>query len=263
VNRTLQYGFIAAGIVAVILTIGFYFQMSWATSLWPWPDGRLTYIFAASITAAIAAPIIWMGPSAEWGAAFSGAINLIIQAGGMAIFMLQFSSMSEQPNLVTYALVFGAFALVNVGVLFWSRRHHTRDTRLTPRPVKYSFAVFVVLLVIFSIGLLLKSPNIFPWPLKPETSVLIGWVFAGTALYFGYAVIHPLWNDARGQLLGFLAYDLILILPFLAHFAVVEPEHRLSLTIYTGVLIYSGALAVYYLFIYKATRSWGVVTNQS
>jgi len=64
--------------------------------------------------------------------------------------------------------------------------------------------------------------------------------------------------DARGQLLGFLAYALILILPFLAHFATVEPEHRLSLTIYTGVLIYSGALAIFYLLIYRPTRSWAI-----
>jgi hypothetical protein len=255
VKRGLRYGFVIAGIVAIILTVGFYFQMTWATGLWPWPDGRLTYIFAASITAAIAAPLIWMGLTAEWGAAFYGAINLIIQAGGIAIFLTQFQASSQQ-NLGIFILVFGAFALVNVGVLFWSRRYSTRDPRLTPRPVRYSFAVFVVLLVIFAIGLLFQSPNIFPWPLKPETSVIIGWVFAGTAAYFAFGALRPRWNDARGQLLGFLAYDLILILPFLAHFTTVEPEHRLSLTIYTGVLVYSGALAVYYLFLHKPTRSW-------
>ena len=72
------------------------------------------------------------------------------------------------------------------------------------------------------------------------------------------ALRSPRWHSARGQLLGFLAYDLILIGPFLAHFNTVNPVHRLSLTIYTLVLVYSGALAVYYLFVNKTTRSWRI-----
>jgi hypothetical protein len=253
-GRPIQVGFLVVGVVAVILTIGFYFQMPWATSLWMWPDGRLTYIFVASITAAIAAPIFWMGLTRDWGAAAGGAVNLIVQAGGMALFLIQLSSSENRPELLAYVLVFAAFALFNVGVFFWGRRFPIHETRPTPRPVYYSFVVFVVLLVIFAVALLLKSPNIFPWPLKPETSVVIGWVFVGTAVYFSYPFVRSGWSNAIGQLLGFLAYDIILIVPFLGHFNEVLPEHRLSLTIYTGVLIYSGALAIYYLFIHKATR---------
>jgi hypothetical protein len=230
--------------------------MPWATGLWMWPDGRLTYIFIASITAAIAAPVVWMGLKREWKPAAGGAINLLVQAGGMALFMAQFSSQTSQPNLMVYALVFGIFALGNVGIYFWSRRYPLRDTRPTPRPVYYSFVIFVILLVGFSIALLLKMPLIFPWPLLPETSVLIGWVFAGTAIYFAYPFLRSGWGNAEGQLLGFLAYDIILIIPFLQHFSTVLPEHRLSLTIYTGVLIYSGALAIYYLFLHKKTLIW-------
>lgn len=254
--KRLQYAFIAIGIVAIILTIGFYFQMHWATSLWLWPDGQLTYVFIASITAAIAAPMIWMGLAREWNAAMGGAVNLTIQAGGMAFFLIQLSSMNGQSNLLPYVLAFSGFALFNIGVFFWSRRFPMQDTRPIPRPVYYSFIIFVILLVIFSIALLIKMPLIFPWPLTPETSVLIGWVFAGTAVYFAYPFLRPTWGNAQGQLLGFLAYDVILILPFLAHFSTVLPEHRLSLIIYTGVLIYSGALAIYYLFLHKPTVMW-------
>ena len=61
---------------------------------------------------------------------------------------------------------------------------------------------------------------------------------------------------ARAQLWSFLVYDLVLIMPFLAHFAVVKPELLPSLLIYTAVLIGSGAMASYYLFVNKATRVW-------
>lgn len=250
-----RIGFIALGIVFVILTVGFFFQMEWATSLWMWADGRLTFIFIASIMAALALPVFWMGFSGEWGAAAGGGINLLIQAGGIALFMAQLAAGGQQ-NLWLYVGVFAVFTVANLGIFLWSRRFPIQDTRPTPRPVYYSFVVFVILLTIVSISLLLKVPTIFPWQLKPETSVIIGWVFAGTAVYFSYPFLFRGWHNARGQLLGFLAYDLILIVPFLGHLNTVLPEHRLSLTIYIAVLVYSGVLAVYYLFIHKPTRSW-------
>ncbi len=255
-NRIAQYSFIALAVITLLLTVGFYLQMSWATDLWMWPDGRLTYIFIASITAAIAAPVFWMGLKREWGAAVGGAINLVIQAAGIMLFLLQLAGQTSDSNLMMYALAFGAFALANVGIFLWSRRVPLRDTRPIPRPVYFSFVVFTVVLAAVAVALLLKLPVVFPWPLKAETSVIIGWVFAGTVTYFVYPLLRPGWGNAQGQLLGFLAYDLILIVPFLQHFNDVLPEHRLSLTIYTGVLIYSGVLAIYYLFLHKSTLIW-------
>jgi hypothetical protein len=55
-------------------------------------------------------------------------------------------------------------------------------------------------------------------------------------------------------LLGFLAYDLVLIGPFLQHFSTVRPEMRLSLVLYTAVVVYSGLLAIYFLFLHPPTR---------
>jgi hypothetical protein len=62
---------VIAGVV-LVATGGFYFQMPWATSLWPWPDGRLSYIFIASILAAIVVPVVWITLVGEWGAAAGG-----------------------------------------------------------------------------------------------------------------------------------------------------------------------------------------------
>lgn len=68
-------------------------------------------------------------------------------------------------------------------------------------------------------------------------------------LLFPLRLALPPVSYACAQLWSFLAYDLVLIGPFLGHFANVKPEQRMSLILYTTVLIYSGAVAVYYLLI--------------
>ena len=61
-------------------------------------------------------------------------------------------------------------------------------------------------------------------------------------------------SNAAGQLAGFLAYDVVLIVPFLQRLPTTPPEHLTGLIIYTAVVTYSGLLAIYYLFLYRPTR---------
>ena len=74
-------------------------------------------------------------------------------------------------------------------------------------------------------------------------------------LYFLYGLLHPGWQMACGQLWAFLAYDLVLIVPYLLHFALARPEQLPSLLINTLVLVYSGTLAIYYLLVKQSTRT--------
>jgi len=74
------------------------------------------------------------------------------------------------------------------------------------------------------------------------------------AFYFLYGLLVPRWHHALGQLLNFLAYDLVLIVPFLWLFKTAKPEYVFSLIVYVAVLIYSGAIAVYFLFVNSQTR---------
>jgi hypothetical protein len=127
-----------------------------------------------------------------------------------------------------------------------------------PLLVRISFVLFTIVLLSVGTLLVLQRPVVFPWPLKPESSVIFGLIFLGAAVYFAIALRSTKWHSARGQLTGFLAYDLILIGPFLAHLSAVKPEHRFSLVLYISVLVYSGGLAVYYLFINKITRPWKI-----
>ena len=255
-HRNVRYAFILAGIFVLILSAGFSLEWPIVISLWPWTDSHLSYVFIASILAAAAVPIIWIGLSAESGAVVGGGLNLCLMSGATAVYLVQlYAVRSEQPLLVT-AIVFAFFALLSAAVLLWGLRHPIHDLRPVPAPVRVSFAAFTAVLILVGLALVLKASVIFPWPLNPDSSVIFGWVFLGAALYFLYGILRPAWHNARGQLMGFLAYDLILVGPFLAHFADVKQEYLLSLILYLIVIFYSGALAVYYLLLNQQTRTW-------
>ncbi len=122
-----------------------------------------------------------------------------------------------------------------------------------PAPVHASFGVFALLLLGVGTGLVLQA-NVFPWPVGPESSTLYGFIFLGAAAYFLYGITDPVWPNAAGQLIGFLAYDLVLIGPFIDRIGEAEGGDLVSLTIYTAAVTYSGALATYYLFLAPETR---------
>ncbi len=122
-----------------------------------------------------------------------------------------------------------------------------------PLLVRVSFGIFIASLIFAGGALVFRIP-VFPWSLNPDSSVIFGCIFIGDAFYFLYSLLYPRWHNAAGQLLSFLAYDLVLIVPFLLLFETVKPEYMLNLVVYVAVLIYSGALAVYFLFINSQTR---------
>ncbi len=78
---------VITGAVATILTYGFFAQAEWATQLWPWSDGRMTYIFIASIAAAIALPNFWIAASGKLSAIGPGALNLGVSHLAIAAFL--------------------------------------------------------------------------------------------------------------------------------------------------------------------------------
>jgi hypothetical protein len=125
--------------------------------------------------------------------------------------------------------------------------------------VRVSFAIFVVALLFVGGQMVLKVPGItMPWPISTNEAVIYGWMFLGAAAYFAYALVRPGWGNAGGQLAGFLAYDLVLIFPFIARFSTGVPSQFMAgHIIYTVVVTYSGLLAIYYLFINPQTRLIG------
>lgn len=243
-------------IAQIIFALAFFRQLPFATNLWPFPGTTpLTYIFISSIFAAAALPTLWALISKNEGALAGIGLDYLTILLPVAIFSLRVGASSNNPQMTMYGItsVFGA--AFGLGLFLWSSRLPLQDMLPMPRPVWWSFIFFIIALLIVSTRLILKVPNAIPWTITPELSVLIGWMFLGAAVYFAYGLLRPSWLNAAGQLIGFLAYDLVLIVPFLTRLPTVAEEFRLGLFVYTAVISLSALLAIYFLFIHNPTRA--------
>ena len=258
-NRTLlsnviRVALFVIGIIALVETYGFFVLQDWAKAIIPWELNRMAGIFLSSICAASALPMLWIALSKQYAAITGGALNFTIMFAGFAGFsFLVYAANSKQPVLI-FALICLVSALIIFGIIFFGLHHSFDDSRRVPGIVRISFLTFSINLLIAGGLMAFKEPNIFPWQVTIQQSVLYGWIFLGASGYFLYGFLRPVWSNAYGQLIGFLAYDLVLIFPFIALFFSNEPFLVPNMLYYIIVLIYSGGLAIYYLFINKPTR---------
>lgn len=253
---SLRIANVLVGVVSATLAVGFLIRAPWALRVWPFAatETRLGFTFLGSIAAAVAASAIWIGLSGEVRATAGGSMNLMVTFWGMSMFLVGRGFSSGRPDLVHAAAACGLLGAALGGTSILARRIPWQDQDQMSPVVRFSFLAFSALLTLVALALLVGAPHIFPWPLAHDSSVMYGWIFLGAAVYFAYGVFQPMRANATGQLLGFLAYDLVLIAPFLKHFATVNRGHQLSLIIYTAALIYSGVLAIYYLFVHTPGR---------
>ena len=251
----LRYLLLAGGAFALLLGLGFVFQLPFALGSWPWPDGRYSYLFVGSILAAVSAAALWIGWRKDFGALPAGSLNLFVIELTAAIYFSLLIARDGRSQLLVFAIAASLLAMVSGGFFLWSRKLDVRDARLTPMFLRICFGIFFASLIFTGTALVLRAP-IFPWKLNPDSSVLFGCIFLGDAFYFLYALMYPRLSNAIGQLLSFLAYDLALIGPFLQLFDSVEPSLRVNLIVYFAVLVFSAAVSIYYLFIHPKTRNW-------
>ncbi|MEZ4711686.1 MAG: hypothetical protein R3A44_31130 [Caldilineaceae bacterium] len=247
---------VVGGLVNLVLTYVFFQKMPMAVDFWSWDtEGRLSFIFMASMQAAIAVAMLWIGLSGETAALAAGALNLAVMMCGLgaSLFFWVGQGLAYQADLGTFCLL---FALFNLLLFAWAHRIPIQDKRPIPPLVHYSFIVFIAALLGVGVALFMDWPNIFSWNIPRTSAVLFGWMFFGDAFYFGYALYRGRWGLASVPLLSFLAYDLVLIQPFIKRLFTEDLilMRQISLTAYICVLIYSGLLAIYYLFIHRGTR---------
>jgi hypothetical protein len=257
------------GLLAVVATgqallaILFVLQVPWATALWPFAGtGEMSYIFVASIFLAAAAAVAWCLVMGSDRAMAGIALDYIVITAPLGVLSL----MAALDEGSLQAAVFGVLCLTTlafgVWMLRWALSRPWLSASPTPAPVTLAFVVFVVVLVIVGTLLILGTPGILPWAITPQLSVLYGCMFLGAAAYFGYGLVDRRWENAGGQLAGFLAYDIVLLIPFVVRIASGSPSYygssseplRLNLLLYTAVVLLSGVLAAYYLFIHGPTR---------
>lgn len=256
-TKAVRYFLFLVSVVQLFFAIAFFIQWPAAINLWPFEGTTpLTFIFISSIFAAAAAPTLWAAASEKYGALAGIGLDYLTILAPVSILSFQLGAVSGDSQMTLYGIACVIGAIFGLGLFLWSARIPLDRTPPMPAFVRGSFIVFILALLIVGGRLVLKVPNSIPWTITPELSVIMGWMFLGAALYFVYGLLRPSWWNSAGQLIGFLAYDVVLIVPFLSRLPTVAPENRIGLTIYTVVVIFSGLLAFYYLFLHKPTRLW-------
>jgi hypothetical protein len=243
---------VVAGVATLAGAVGFLLGWRELVRFWPFPAYGLTPVFIASILAAIAAPVIWIGLSGELAALRGGATNLLVTGGGIAAYSLSQSWGDPVGRVQTFGVVHLALAMVTVLLLVLTIRLPWQDARPTPVLVRIAFGIFGLGLVAVGTGLVLGR-EVFPWPLDDDTSIIYGLIFLGAAVYFAYGLLRPVWGNAKGQLIGFLAYDLVLIVPFVRLWRAAPSA---SLAVYLIVIVASALLAIWYLALSPKYRLW-------
>lgn len=266
---------IATGVMAVLwglATLGLLLESPLVTWLWPWDGARMTYIWLASIAAAVAAPLAWSclinEPAALAGTSLDGAA-----IGSLATIALIVMAIERDENrLFIYAAV-----TLGSSFLAWMTYRlfdpwPVQDPTPQPRLPRMMFYALVAILIPLGLLLLFRVGNMFPWTLPSETSSLIGGIFIGAATYFAYGLRRSEWVHMGGQLAGLLAYDVVLAVPYWQEIVAGDRidgsgsytyrginldgsgVNQSSLYVYTAVITVSGIVAAYYLFFDKRTR---------
>ena len=143
-----------SGLAVLLFAFGFIFRLPFATAVWPWEDGRYSYLFIGSILAAVSAAALWVGWAGEFGALPAGSLNIFVIALTTSIYFFLLASQGR-----TDMLLFGAFgiaaAIASLAAFFWSLNIPLKETRPMPKPVKISFWIFIASLFAAGGGLIL------------------------------------------------------------------------------------------------------------
>jgi hypothetical protein len=254
--RSLPLALGATAIAAAALAIGFASQASWATGMWPFETGRLSNFFLAAILAAIAVSTLWVSATRDWGALRASALFPFLALSAIAVYLVVQQASGAHSGLVPFAIGTTLAATYALALMLAGARVELQHRRPLPRLIRVSFVVFAAVLATAGVALTAGADDVIPWPVGEESLVIFGFVFLGAAASYLCGALRPVWGYAYAPLLGFLAYDVLLLPPLVGHFSDVSPDQRASLILYVGALLYSAALASYYLLIRRDTRLW-------
>ena len=257
VNRYISSLIFVAAAIEALFGIAFILRLDFALDMWPM-DGttRLSFLFLASMFIAGATSQLWCLWRGERALFIGVGLNYMTIATPIGIYLVAVGASRGDSDLLTLGCVFLVSALFGAGIFLWSRGSSVRSPQPAPAIALLAFVVFVLALIVAGGAMTFHLIDVMPWPLTGDNEVVYGLMFLGASAYFAYSLLRPSWQNSAGQLAGFLAYDLVLIWPFIRHFSNVPDTLRLNLILYTAVVAISGLLAVYFLFVDPRTRAW-------
>ncbi len=259
----IQISLVLLSLVLLFVGFGFLMRANWAASLWPWPDGRLSYLFIASIILAEGATMAWTAATVKLHAARGGALGFAAMNLGISGYTLWLFNQRHEILLLYWAAVCALLGFGSMLLFIIGSKYPKKPIQPSPPIVRQSFIVFALALFIATAMLLARAPVVFPWPLKPESSTMFGFLFLASAVYFFDGWLRPSLSNSYGQLIGFLVYDIVLIPPYLQHWQKTTGGFRISLFIYLIVLFWSGALSVWFLWKYPSSPVWSHRTGHA
>ena len=259
--RAARLGAMGFGAAVTAVGLGYFAGLPFAAESWPWSESPFDFLLVSAFLVAAGAVTFWLAAVGEWGAAKGAAMNVGTMNAGAAAFLGARHAATHDGRFLVRAAAFAVFAAANLAVFLWSRRQPIRDRRPVERPLRVAFALYTALLAVAAAALFRRSTTIFPWAIEANTETMIGWLFLGSAVYFAWGLTGSRWHELRGQMIAFLAYDVVLVLPYLAMLDGVYRDHLPSLVAYLAVIFGSALFSVYYLFIHPRTRGWAIVTD--
>jgi hypothetical protein len=254
VEQGVRRALLLTGVLAGLLAAGYFVQAPWAVDTFPWRETRLSNIFVASILAAVAGAMLWVSLAGRVAGAAGGFLHVATMAAGLA--MVFSARVVDGPRQAVDGYTLGCWLVAAscVAAFAHARRLPAVDTRPVPRSLRIWAVLYILILLPAGAALLAQVPGIMPWPVRPEMSRVCGWVFLSAAWSFVYPLLRPQMEYMWVGLVGFLAYDAVLIMPFLQLLPKVQPALQNSLLLYLTALFVTAAVSLYYLFLSPATR---------
>ncbi len=242
----LRFSFIAAGISAATVAAGLTLRVPAAVELWPWADTPLSFAFLGAVVAALAAGSLWVGLTGQFRAAVISLFGLFLICAASAGYLFWLDLQRGTETLAVQTRIMGGAALFALALLVIARGGDP-EPRLMGWLPRVSCIIYGLVLAGIGWALTDQRYDVFPWPLQPETSVVFGILFAG----LGVVYLLTAWSGDRRAgmvvMLGFLAYDILLLPRLVPLFPTIDPDRLLSLAAYCAVLGYSAVIAVDYL----------------
>jgi hypothetical protein len=253
--NAIRLGFIIAGSLFFLLSLGIFFSISAATQLWIWPAApALNLAFVGAWFAGGTAALVWIGLSGHVTAFRALMLTLFVALTGSSIQLFRNQDLAGNERYLPFAILFVITALIALVVFFSTR--HTPETDPTPAPVavRWAFLLFSAILLAVGFPMVFDLTPIFPVELATDTTIVYGWFFLGSFVFYFSGYLKSTIGNTTAQMIGFLVYDVLLIPPFLAHLPDVDPGLQTNLIIYLTVLISSAIFCVYFLFVHRETR---------
>lgn len=199
---------ILAGLLFLLLGMLFMLGISKLTGEW------LNSYFIGACLLAYAIPTLYIGITQAYKALVGGALNVIVTFGMVGLFILRLSA--EMPEIARLGEGALYIAILAVWLFLLGLRVKTRKDDRLPISTQWLFAVVFTIALAEGLFLLVPIPGHFPWLLTPELSVIFGWVLVGGALYYGWCMVCPIWENGYPGLYGLIVYSGLLIGPYLS-----------------------------------------------